>query len=461
LVRYRPDGSQDLSFGNDGVVLTDFFGGMDLATSAALQSDGKIVISGSILRPGHGTDFGIARYNSDGSLDNSFSGDGKLSLDVGSTSETATSLGVQTDGKIILAGYGAYAFNDFALARLNSDGTIDNTFSDDGKVVINFGSGEDLIEGLAIFKDRLYVAGRTEYVTAHGIVAAFRIEENKPPIAGAWFQKYYTPTSALLAAWGSYDPENGPITYLWEKTAGPDGSGLLYANSASPVVTGLVTGTYSFRLTTTDQHGATGRATLTFMVAENLPPVAGTWLQKYYSPTSVLLAAWGSYDPENGPITYSWGKVAGPEGSTLLYANSASPVVNGLVNGTYTFRLTVTDNRAATGSSDLTFTVSNLSSNGLRAAIVNEQGVPTLADQLLIHPNPVKDILNIRWLNEYRGDVLITVMDISGRKIKDIRINKTAQYYNGSIELTGLKPGQYYLHIRNGSKTSRKAFMKE
>jgi hypothetical protein len=152
-------------------------------------------------------------------------------------------------------------------------------------------------------------------------------------------------------------------------------------------------------------------------VEENLPPVAGTWLQKYYSPTSILLAAWGSYDPEGGPITYFWEKVAGPEGSTLLYWNSASPVVTGLVNSTYTYRLTVTDNQGATGSKTLTFTVSSVPLNSIRSQSLipaNENPNIHKAGRLIVYPKTVKDVLNFRWMNEYTGNTLVTVTEMSG-----------------------------------------------
>jgi uncharacterized delta-60 repeat protein len=475
LLRLNTDGSADLTFGMNGKVSTDIAGGSDYATTALLQADGKIIVAGYDYFDPYlsGMDFVVVRYNSNGSLDSSFSGDGKLRLDVQSKSEGATTIALQADHKILVAGstngnkYAAEAQNnpgDFAIIRLNRNGTLDESFASHGIMVQDFGPA-DGIATLNISGNRIYAVGRTSYLGEIGIIAAYQIGDiNQPPIAGAWFQKYYSPTSALLAAWDSNDPEGGPITYLWEKTAGPEGSGLLYSNSASPVVTGLVDGTYSFRLTVTDAQGAMGTAMLTFEVLNNLPPIAGAWLQKYYSPTSVLLAAWDSHDPEGGLITYLWQKVAGPEGSTLLYWNSASPVVTGLVNGTYTYRLTVTDNQGATASKELTFTVSGipLSSNRAQSLFpADEKAKDNKAGQLIVYPNPVKDILNFRWVNEYTGTVMVTVMDISGRKIQDIRINKTTQHYNGSIELPRLKPGQYYLHIRNKSNTFTTAFRKE
>jgi uncharacterized delta-60 repeat protein len=464
VARYDKHGSPDLSFDGDGIVITDVSGIGDRAYGAVLQPDQKIVIAG-----GTASDFLFIRYNNDGSLDKDFSGDGKFVVDMGTpedyySEESATSILIQADGKLVAGGHSSPNFTDFALIRVNANGSLDSSFSGDGKMVMDFGYGNDFINSMLINGNRLYATGSTTYGGMMPVITAFLLDDgNQPPIAGAWFQKYYNPTTALLAAWGSSDPEGGPISYWWEKTAGPAGSGILYANSASPVITALVDGTYAFRLTVTDNQGATGTASVSFTVSNNLPPIAGAWLQKYYSPISVLLAAWDSHDPEGGPITYFWEKTAGPEGSTLLYGNSASPVINGLVNGTYTFRLTVTDNQGATGWKELTFTVSGvpLSSNRSQSLMPNENSNSNNTDQFIVYPNPVKDILNLRWINEYTGVVMLTVMDISGRKIKDVRINKTAQPYNGSVELTGLKPGQYYLHIRNENKTFTRTFIKE
>jgi uncharacterized delta-60 repeat protein len=463
LVRFDPDGSLDRSFGTGGIVSTDFFGWWDEAMSVDLQSDGKIVVAGNILRPGHGSDFGIARYNSDGSPDNDFSGTGRLNLDLGSTSESASSVGVQTDGKIILAGYGIGArFSDFFVVRLNADGALDNTFSHDGKLIFGEENRNEAIAGLAIYKDHVYVAGWIGSGDQLGAVAAIRIEDNKAPVAGAWLQKYYTPTSVLLAAWGSADPEGGPITYFWEKTAGPHGSALLYGNSASPVVTGLVNGTYSFRLTVTDRLGATGTASLTFTIVENLRPIAGTWLQKYYTPTSVLLAAWGSYDPEGGPITYYWEKLAGPPGTTLLYGNSASPVVNGLVNGEYTYKLTVTDNKGATGTSALTFTVSNApagSTSERKSLPAEQQTNANHGKDIVVYPNPVIGNLRFTWTNQYTGSATVSIMNSSGQQVKTIHIEKDRERYYGSVDVSTLKAGTYRLYITDGKKGGMRLFI--
>lgn len=126
-------GDLDPSFSADGRETTDLGPGPGQAQAVARQADGKIVTAGTSA-----DDFALARYNPDGSLDTTFSDDGKLTTDFGSRDE-ANAVAVQNDGKIVAAG-NADESNDFALARYNADGSLDTTFSGDGKVTTDFGS---------------------------------------------------------------------------------------------------------------------------------------------------------------------------------------------------------------------------------------------------------------------------------------------------------------------------------
>jgi uncharacterized delta-60 repeat protein len=111
-------GDLDTSFGGDGMVTTDFGGG-EVATAVAIQPDGKIVVAGRTT--GH-EDFALARYLPDGSLDPTFNGDGKITIDLQNNSlDDATAVAVQPDGKIVVAGDSSFAGSgsgvDFALVR--------------------------------------------------------------------------------------------------------------------------------------------------------------------------------------------------------------------------------------------------------------------------------------------------------------------------------------------------------
>ena len=122
-MRYNTDGSLDTSFGTGGKVTTEVGGSDDEARSVAIQSDGKIVAAG-FSNNGSNDDFALVRYNTDSSLDTSFDSDGKVTTEVGSGNDYSRSVAIQTDGKIVLAGESNNGSNkDFALVRYNTDGT--------------------------------------------------------------------------------------------------------------------------------------------------------------------------------------------------------------------------------------------------------------------------------------------------------------------------------------------------
>jgi uncharacterized delta-60 repeat protein len=158
VARYNHDGSLDATFASGGKVTTDFFGGSDNATAVALQSSGKIVVAGFA-----DNDFALARYNSDGSLDTSLGTGGKVNTDFSGGTDEAWTLAVQSDGKIVVAGWTRVGSSaDFALARYNSDGSLDATFGSAGKVTTDFSGGCDGISALGIQSDgKVVVAGRT------------------------------------------------------------------------------------------------------------------------------------------------------------------------------------------------------------------------------------------------------------------------------------------------------------
>jgi uncharacterized delta-60 repeat protein len=164
LARYNADGSLDTTFDTDGKVTTDFANGGDEARGIAIQSDGKIVVAGQAQIGLANTDFALARYNANGSLDTTFDTDGKVTTDFKATeSDGAYGVAIQSDGKIVAAGFmpvDATNLSDFALARYNANGSLDTTFDTDGKVTTHFGGAwHDLAFGVVIQSDGKIVAG--------------------------------------------------------------------------------------------------------------------------------------------------------------------------------------------------------------------------------------------------------------------------------------------------------------
>ena len=172
VARYNTNGILDTTFGGDGIVATDFGGsGTDSAFAVAIQSDGKIVVAGNAGLANNAR-VGVARYNANGTLDNTFSGDGMFTMDfVGSAGGAANGLAIQADGRIVIVGSSG---SDFAIARLNSNGTLDTTFGpppSTGIITKDFGSSTEGATAVAILPDgRIVVAGFTT-VAGRGVFA--------------------------------------------------------------------------------------------------------------------------------------------------------------------------------------------------------------------------------------------------------------------------------------------------
>jgi uncharacterized delta-60 repeat protein len=130
VVRYATDGSLDASFDGDGMVTTPIAGGGDDARSVAIQPNGKMAVAGT----DSGERFAVVRYLADGSLDDSFGGDGIVRTNLTSGTDVGADMVIQADGRIVVVGPAGQA-SRFALVRYRSDGTLDPKFGDGGKVI--------------------------------------------------------------------------------------------------------------------------------------------------------------------------------------------------------------------------------------------------------------------------------------------------------------------------------------
>jgi uncharacterized delta-60 repeat protein len=157
LLRLNADGSLDTSFDTDGKALISVGSGYDLARSVLVQPDGKILVAGASTTPAHGAaDMSLIRLNADGSLDTSFAGDGSTIIPVGTGFSAAQSLGLLPDGKILVAGTSVGSGGtDFTVLCLNADGSLDATFGSAGvaQIAISAGSGSDQASSLAVQAD--------------------------------------------------------------------------------------------------------------------------------------------------------------------------------------------------------------------------------------------------------------------------------------------------------------------
>ena len=164
FVLIASDVTLDTSFSGDAMAITAFTGGQDRGVGAVVQSDGKVVVAGTSDYHGTGSKYAIARYDTNGSLDTSFSGDGKKELDLcGSNNRNQVhDIALQSDGKIIVAGYCLSSTQDFALVRFNTNGSVDTSFNSayNGVAVTNI-EGADQLKAIAIQNDGKIVAAGT------------------------------------------------------------------------------------------------------------------------------------------------------------------------------------------------------------------------------------------------------------------------------------------------------------
>ncbi len=219
VVRYLEDGTTDTGFGGDGIVEIDIDGGNDEARDVLVLGNGNVLVAGTAVTGGgmdfafalldpegklvtsfgeggkltinfnntndvlsritlHGDriyavgssisndveQYAIAAIKADGTMENAFSGDGKLVFDVDAGQDVATAIAIQSDDKLLVAGYTGIGFEkEFCVVRFKSDGSLDNTFSADGIAIPDVGMIDDRAYGIAIQDDQKIVVAGSSY----------------------------------------------------------------------------------------------------------------------------------------------------------------------------------------------------------------------------------------------------------------------------------------------------------
>ena len=181
--------SLDTSFGADGKVTISFSGGDDVGSGIALQTDRKIVVVGTSDNGSGDSDFAVARFNDDGSLDASFNGDGRVTTSFLADDDVGSDIAVQSDGKIVVVGTSdnGSGSSQFALARFNDNGSLDTSYNGDGRVTTSFSGGDDVGSGIAVQSDRkIVVVGTSD--NGSGIsefaLARFNVDGSLDPTFG-------------------------------------------------------------------------------------------------------------------------------------------------------------------------------------------------------------------------------------------------------------------------------------
>jgi uncharacterized delta-60 repeat protein len=173
LLRFNIDGTIDTSFGTNGYTTIKI--GDDEAFDLAIQDDGKIVVVGK-YNDNTIDRFTILRFETDGTLDNSFGTSGIVTRAIGANDSRAKGVAIQDDGKILVSGYSSTgSITNMTLVRLNSDGTFDTSFDIDGVLTTDFTGYDSSAEAVALQSDdKIVIAGSTSDSSGDSLFAVAR-----------------------------------------------------------------------------------------------------------------------------------------------------------------------------------------------------------------------------------------------------------------------------------------------
>ena len=256
------------------------------------------------------------------------------------------------------------------------------TISDNTKANIQI---SNLVEGTYIYEFKVTDddgAEATDQVT----ITVNPEATNIAPTANAGpDQEIYLPNNSTNISGSGTDPDGNISSYSWTKVSGPSGDVLQGQNTSQLTISNLVEGIYVYKLTVTDNDGASDSDNITVTVTQsNQAPIANAGNDITIKLPSNSVTINGTGIDNDGTITsYSWQKTSGPNAS-LSNTNNPSLIVSNMVEGVYVFRLTVTDNESATGSDEVRVTVTAANLNPVANA-GNDQTIYLPLDTLKIN----------------------------------------------------------------------------
>ena len=261
---------------------------------------------------------------------------------------------VSVDGSASIAPSGTIVSYNWSQISGPSQGTITNAGS--SSTMIN-----NLLQGIYIFQ--LAVTDNNGNTNSNSVTITVNAAVNKLPVANAGSSKtiILPLDSVLLDGTKSSDPDGSIVSYSWTQISGPSTSIITNATTSTPTASALLAGRYYFELTVTDNSGATSKATvrITVVSAANQPPIANAGANQTITlpVNSITVDGSASQDADGTIASYNWSKVSGPSQGNIVSPSSVSTAINNLAQGTYVFKLTVTDNKGASASDTITVIV--------------------------------------------------------------------------------------------------------
>ena len=295
---------------------------------------------------------------------------------------------------------------------------------------------------------------------------------NKKPNANAGIDQAITTGDGALTLTGqaSNDEDGNIVRYIWSKIGGPDKGVLSGEYTKTLKITGLATsGTYKYRLKVIDNRAEWSYDTVLVNVTKGNPtpntlPVANAGADTVISLSSeITLDGSTSSDPDGFIAGYLWSKISGPDDFTFADQWNRRTGLTGVVEGVYTFRLTVTDNRNGASSDDIVVTVKDPNAPD---SVPDGNGAPppvaVPSQAVVVYPNPTRSNVTLALNSPENGNAAVVIYDNMGRIMKKVSFVKTHTIFQQQLNIASFERGMYYVDIMIGIRTRmRTKFIKQ
>jgi ribosomal protein L14 len=258
---------------------------------------------------------------------------------------------------------------------------------------------------------------------------------NQPPVANAGNDITVTlPINSVVLAGSGTDIDGSVVSYSWRKITGPAQFSILSPSFAQTIVNNLTEGVYSFELKVTDNNGATDTDTVwvTVSSATNRLPVAEAGDNKViFLPTDTVTLAGYGVSPDGTITNYNWRKVDGPAQPVMMSPSSPQTVVEGLVEGTYDFELSVTDNFGSIAKDTVTVVVKTISES-----------------KVTIFPNPTTSIINIKIdAKTHTSLTMVNIYDVNGKRVYSETFMRSEFSMIKQVNIASFANGTYFVEV--------------
>jgi hypothetical protein len=295
-----------------------------------------------------------------------------------------------------------------------------------------------LVQG--VYRFELRVTDNSGAIARDTMQVTVNAAPNQAPTANAGVDRTIVlPVKTILLNGSGTDNDGSIVSFNWIKVSGPLSGTLTGANTPNLTANFIEEGVYVYRLTVTDNAGATGTdlVQVTVLPVPNTAPLvnAGSDINIYLPENSVQLSAVAT-DPDGTISAYSWRVVNGPSQYNFANANNAQTIFGNLTQGVYEVEVKVTDNRGATGADTIMLTVGA------------SRTVATVTNNVNIFPNPVQDVMNVQITSSsQKGKVNMLLFDNKGILVMQNVFNVQLNVQVEKIAVSRLSAGMYTIKL--------------